>query len=136
MDENAVIESVCNRLQAQGCEVTQRLTTTQHGVDIVAHNPENGQQFYIEAKGATSSKEGSPGFGKPFDQRQIFNRVAKGVFTSLQLRAKHPDRESAHVILALPDAPRFRSYITPVLQSLQEAGIKVWFEPIQGASSS
>lgn len=131
MDENAVIESVCNRLQAQGCEVTQRLTTTQHGVDIVAHNPENGQQFYIEAKGATSSRVGSNRFGKPYTQSQVFDRVAKGVFTCLQMRAEHPDRESAHVILAVPDAPRFRSYITPVLQSLQEAGIEVWFEPIQ-----
>lgn len=107
MDENAVIDSVCSRLRALGYEVTQRLKTKEHGIDVVAHNPENGQQVFIEAKGGTSSREGSNRFGKPYTQSQVFDRVAKGVFTCLQLRAEHPDRENEHVVLAVPEGARF-----------------------------
>ncbi|SRR6266566_3998994 len=130
MDENAVIDSVCHRLEALGCQVRQRLTTTEHGVDVIAHNVKNGQQYFIEAKGGTSSREGSNRFGKPYTQSQVFDRVAKGVFTCLQLRGQYPNREKVHVILAVPDTKWFRSYITPVLSQLQGAGLEVWFEAI------
>jgi hypothetical protein len=114
----------------------QRLTTTQRGVDIVALDQETGQQFFIEAKGNTSSRKGSKRFGQPYTQSQVFDRVAKGVFTCLRLRAEYPDRDDTHVVLAVPDGTRFRAYLTPVLQSLQEAGIEVWFEPVKGTGSS
>lgn len=129
MDENAVVASVCRRLETMGCEITQRRTTKEHGVDIIAHDKSSGQQFLIEAKGGTSSREGSNRFGKPYTQSQVFDRVAKGVFTCLQLRAEHPDHQATHVILALPDARGFRSYVTPILGQLRSVGIEVWFEP-------
>lgn len=128
MDENAVIDSVCARLQALDCEVTQRLRPTQQGIDIIAHNPKSGEQFFIEAKGGTSSRQSSPRFGQPYTPSVVFNRVAKGVFTCIEHRAKYPEREKVHVILAVPDTEWFRSYLTPVLQNLHDAGVEVWFE--------
>lgn len=46
MPENAAIASVCARLEALVCQVTQRLTTTQHDVEILAHNYKHEQQCF------------------------------------------------------------------------------------------
>lgn len=127
MDENDVIDLVCARLVSQGYEITQRLTTVERGVDVIARNRTNEHRYFVEAKGGTSSREGSNRFGNPYTQSQVFDRVAKGVFTCLELRAKHPDRERNHILLALPDARWFRSYMTAVIAQLRDAGIDVWF---------
>ena len=87
MDENRVIEGVCSRLLSMGCEIEQRLSTTQRGIDVIARNAHSTEEFIVEAKGGTSSREGSARFGKPYTQNQVFDRVAKGVFTCIQLRA-------------------------------------------------
>jgi hypothetical protein len=127
MDENEIIGLVCRRLEAMGCTVTQRLTTTERGVDVIAHNPKTEEEFIVEAKGGTSSRKGSARFGNPYTQSQVFDRVAKGVFTCVQLRAEHPDREKHHVILAVPDGGWFRRYLEPVQEQLLVAGVDVWF---------
>ena len=128
MNENAVISSVCSRLESLGCEIDHWCTTKERGIDVIAHNLSNGHKFFIEAKGGTSSREGSARFGRIYSQSQIFDRVAKGVFTCLELRAKYPNRENEHVILAIPDTQSFRAYLKPVLLQLKDAGIDVWFE--------
>ena len=138
MDENRVIEGVCSRLQSMGCEIEQRLSTTQRGIDVIARNAHSSEEFIVEAKGGTSSREGSARFGKPYTQNQVFDRVAKGVFTCIQLRAKYPNRTRQHVILAVPEARWFRSYLEPVMAQLTMAGIEVWYMPtvpVDGFSS-
>jgi Holliday junction resolvase-like predicted endonuclease len=92
MDENAVVNATCKYLEQQGFVISQRLSTVERGVDIIAEEISTGCKILIEAKGGTSSMEGSARFGKPYTQTQVFDRVAKGVFTCLQLRAKNPDR--------------------------------------------
>jgi hypothetical protein len=82
---------------------------------------------YIEAKGGTSSRDGSARFGKPYTQTQVYDRVSKGVFTTLQLRAQHPDREEADVILVVPDSKYFRRYLGSVAGQLSAAGVAVLF---------
>ena len=127
MDENAVIEVICGRLEGQGCHISQRLATTDRGVDSLARNPSSGEEFIIEAKGGTSSRNGSARFGKEYTQSQVFDRVAKGVFTCIQLRVRYPDRSKQHVILAVPEALWFRKYLEPLQPHLLEAGVEVWF---------
>ena len=131
MDEDAVVESVCGRLVALGCHIDKRCTTKEHGIDVIAHSLTNGHKFYVEAKGGTSSRKGSARFDMPYSQSQVFNRVAKGVFTCLELRAEYPSREIEHVILAIPDTKDFHKYLDPVMRQLKDAGIEVWFEAIQ-----
>src|SRR5204863_7725954 len=92
VDENTVISAVCTHLANNGYEIRQRLHTSEQGVDILAREQITGRDLVVEAKGATSSREGSEGFGKGFTRSQVFDRVAKGVFTALELRAKHEDR--------------------------------------------
>jgi hypothetical protein len=127
MDENAVVKATCKHLEEQGYIISQRLSTIERGVDTIAEDPSTGCKLLVEAKGATSSREGSPRFGKPYTQTQVFDRVAKGVFTCFQLRAKNPDRARYRVILAVPDIRWFRSYLEPILAELKAAGIEAMF---------
>ncbi len=128
MDENEVVISVCTRLVAMGCKIDRQLTTKEKGIDVVAHNLASGHKFFVEAKGGTSSRDGSARFGRAYSLSQVFDRAAKGVFTCLELRAKYSDRENEHVILAVPDSISFRKYLEPILEQLKGAGIEVWFE--------
>jgi hypothetical protein len=40
---------------------------------------------------------------------------------------QHPSRRTEHVILAVPDSERFRSYLSPLSVQLESIGIKIWF---------
>jgi hypothetical protein len=127
MDENEIVECLCKHLSGEGYQVSQRLHTTEHGVDIIASHQASGVTLFVEAKGGTSSRRGSNRFGKEYTQSQVFDRVSKGVFTALELRALNPDRKLAEVALAVPDSRFFRRYLTPIKAQLGGAGIKVFF---------
>jgi hypothetical protein len=126
MDENAVIAGICKYLELGGYEVQQRLHTTQQGIDVMAQHRQTGRAIVIEAKGATSSREGSARFGQGFTATQVFDRVAKGVFTTLELRAKFPDLTKTDVALAVPDTSGFRKYLNRVKEQLRAAGLRVF----------
>jgi hypothetical protein len=68
MDENAVVNATCQRLLAQGFVISQRLSTIERGVDIIAEDLSSGCKLLVEAKGGTSSMERSARFGKPYTQ--------------------------------------------------------------------
>lgn len=127
MDENAVVESTCKLLISSGCLIVKRCNTTQRGIDIIARKESSGEEFFIEAKGGTSSRSGSPRYGKPYTQSQVFDRVAKGVFTCIELRAKHSNRSNQHIILAVPNERWFHYYLKPALPQLEAAGLEIWF---------
>lgn len=125
MDENDVIFAVCAHLGKTGHRIHQRLSTTQQGIDVIAQHAETGQMVYVEAKGGTSSRADSNRYGRPYDSSQIFDRVAKGVFTVLQLRERYPDQATASVVLALPDSDAFRKQVTTVASVLGKSGVQV-----------
>ncbi len=127
-DENAVVTAICSHLCADGFEIEQHLSTTERGVDVVAEHPQTKIRVFVEAKGGTSSRKDSERYGKPYTSSQVFDRVAKGIFTCLQLRTKNPEKNSVRVILAIPEKPdHFKRYIAAVSPSLDSAGIEVWF---------
>ncbi len=128
LDENAVIDAVCKYLSVDGYKIAQKLGTTEHGVDVIAEHPGTHVRALVEAKGGTSSRDGSERFGKPYTQTQVFDRVAKGIFTCLQMRTENPDKNAVRVILAVPEKPEyFQKYISKVISSLETAGIEVWY---------
>jgi hypothetical protein len=60
LDENLVVEAVCKYLEVEGYVIEMKRTTIQHGIDIVATRTSSGAgRLLIEAKGATSAREGS-----------------------------------------------------------------------------
>jgi hypothetical protein len=119
LDENEVIEILCRYLESEGATVLERRSTSETGIDVVCRT-RAGRTLHIEAKGSTSSRAGSPRHSKPFTNSQVFDRVAKGVYTAIaSLDA------NAESCLAFPDEPAFLRYVEPVATVL--AGIGVTF---------
>jgi hypothetical protein len=133
MDENAVINGLCEHLAAQGYSIEQRLHTTQQGIDVIAREQSSGRRLFVEAKGATSSREGSARYGQGFTPSQVFDRVAKGLYTGFCLRAAHPDTAREDVALAFPDTPAFRKRLEPISTQLRDAGVAVFLVSAGGA---
>lgn len=77
LDENDVVNAVCDYLKAHDWIIVQKCLTNQRGIDIVARRLDAGGQLLIEAKGATSSKKGSARYDLGFNMNQVFDRVAK-----------------------------------------------------------
>lgn len=125
LDENAVINVMCRHFEQNGYTVEQRLHTTQRGIDIIARD-KSGRRIYIEAKGATSSVRGSARYEVGFNSNQVFDRVAKALYTGLCMRAEHPDRSKEDVGLAFPDTAEFRKRHEPIRQQVVDAGLHVF----------
>jgi hypothetical protein len=125
MDENQVIEAVCSHLERAGFAITQRLHTTAQGIDVMARHRSTGAELYVEAKGGTSSRAGSNRYGKDYTQSQVFDRVAKGILTTMHLRDTYASKAKISVALAVPDSPWFRRYLTDVASQLATLEIGV-----------
>jgi hypothetical protein len=110
MDENGVVAAVCSHLTNNGYAILQRLRTTSQGIDIIAKHPSSARRLLIEAKGGTSSRVGSPRFGKPYDENQVIDRVGKGFYTAGCLYSQHGG-SGDEIALAFPDLPLFRKHI-------------------------
>jgi hypothetical protein len=135
MDENEVIRAVCAHLEREGWSIQQRLHTTERGVDVIAFHSGLECHLYVEAKGGTSSSPGSARFGKPYTHTQVFDRVAKGVFTGLWLLQQSRAKPRAAVALAFPDSSWFRKYLVSVSEPLSAAGLGVFLVTATGSVS-
>jgi hypothetical protein len=113
LDENDVIGALAEYLKRDGYDVLKQLHTTEKGVDLIARRGKLGPFLHVEAKGGTSSRQGSNRFGKPYTQSQVFDRVSKGFYTAVLLRSKNPLPDE--VGLAVPDTPCFRDYLVPIV---------------------
>lgn len=126
LDENDIIEAVCSHLEREGYEIVQRLRPTDKGVDVVGKRSGTDETILIEAKGGTSSRQGSPRSGKPYTQSQVFDLVSKGFFAVCRLLSqKRPT--SCRVALAVPDERWFRKYLESIHPALHSLGILVLF---------
>ncbi len=125
LDENDVIDAVCNHLEKCEWEIVQKLNTTEKGIDIIAKNKTTGKKIFVEAKGGTSSKAGSNRYGKTYTRSQVFDRVAKGFFTAAKLKEQYENSHSEKVCLALPSTKNFREYIDQISQALLKLDVKV-----------
>ena len=122
LDENEVVEILAKHLSEQGYEIKQKLSTKQKGIDVIAQK--GNECLMIEAKGETSSREGSQRYGKPYTASQVFDRVAKGVYTAI----KTAEESASHEVscLAFPDSKLFREYLSSVISPLKTVGIVVF----------
>jgi hypothetical protein len=124
LDENDVVKAVVEHLKQQGFMV-QFLHTTQRGIDIIANHRISGELIFVEAKGGTSSRVGSPRYGKVYDKSQVFDRVAKGIYTLLQMHGNRKN-DNDEFALAVPDTLLFNEYLKPIKDSLNTLGLKVF----------
>jgi hypothetical protein len=122
MDENEVVEAIAAYLKNQGYSVKQKLTTKQRGIDIKAEHPKKGQVL-VEAKGGTSTFEKSARYGKPYTKSQVFDRVAKGIFTSARLKEEYINSD---IIFAVPKTDWFVEYLSQIKNSISSLGLQVF----------
>lgn len=126
MNENQIIDAVCEHLLFLGCQVMNRCSTTERGIDILAK--QNGRDCFIEAKGGTSSRSSSARYGRAYTESQVFDRVAKGFYTVACLRSEKGTEPT--IGLALPDTPLFRKYVAKISCSSKTLRISFyWVHP-------
>jgi hypothetical protein len=128
LTENDIVLAVEKQFAARGYTIRQVRRTTEHGTDVVAENV--AEVWYVEAKGATSSKHHTNRFGKPFTLNQINSHVSRAVFTAMTVLDESPAGERTRAALALPDDQGHRAMIGRITRSLARLGVRVlWVTP-------
>jgi len=118
MTENDVVDAVAKHLKAEGWTITNTCTTEQRGIDLTAERGNEG--LFLEAKGGTSSKEGTGRYGKGFSTNQQRDHVANAVLTALKLRSSETRPQ---VAIAFPDTPSHRRHLTAAADALKTLSI-------------
>jgi len=121
--EDDVVNSVVDRLRADGWQIESTALATQHGDDIVATRGE--ERLIVEAKGEGSSKPHTSRYGKPFNQGQAATHVGVAVLRSLRVVSEGTSKAA----IALPDVPSHRREVDRVAAALSKVGVLVfWVE--------
>jgi hypothetical protein len=120
LTENDVVNAVQTALKQRGWTIRSFATTMQQGVDVVATFGK--RNLYVEAKGITSSKDGSSRFGKIQTGSQMFISVAAALLKTAEMR--HGDKDAA-VAIALPKHPAMVKRISGISTVLEAANIAV-----------
>jgi hypothetical protein len=121
LTENDVIAAVCSELARIGWMTRSTATTRQRGDDIVA--TKGGRSLLVEAKGGTSSKEGTARFGVDFNAGQVRTHVAVAVLRAMRVVSTN----NAVAGLAFPDNARHRHEVEAVQEALDRLGIVVFW---------
>ena len=87
--ENDVVAIVERFLREAGWTIVQRSNTTQTGPDLEAVQRAPARRLYVEAKGATSARQGSRRHGRPFDRSQVKDHVANAFYTAAKVSHEH-----------------------------------------------
>jgi len=126
LTENDVVQAVAGHLEDEGYRIVRALSTNQRGIDIVAEHPATKKQLLVEAKGGTSSKEGTANYGNPFTSNQVKTHVSVAFYYAAMLRQKH-STSGAEIALAFPDDKAHRTLIEGISSALNVLGVFVFF---------
>jgi len=133
LTENDVVESVSGFLASRGYDVVQQLTTDVRGIDVVAVG--EAETWYVEAKGATSSKATTARFGTPFSTNQINSHVSRAIYTAMKILERAPAGTRTRAALALPANRGHREMVEAVRGSLDTLGVAVFWVDDDGGTS-
>ena len=122
--ESDVVSSVCRYLKERGYKITQELTETEKGDDIVAIAGD-GRNCLIEAKGETSSKRESRKYGKAFSSSQVGVHVAKAFYKAVEMSERNS--RMCKVGIALPATQEHKKRIEKIAKTLEQLSIEVFW---------
>lgn len=122
LTENDVVELLADYFQKKKHEIISKCTTTQTGIDLVVRD-KKGTYTYIEAKGETSSKEGTNRFGSAFNTGQVNNHIAKALLASLKAMNKHQEGKFA---MAFPATASHQKVLEQIIKSVKKLDIDVY----------
>lgn len=122
LDENQVVNYVCNYLIANGYVIDGHSNTNEKGYDIIANM--EGKRLVIEAKGATSSKPGSRRFEKGFSCNQVKTHVAVALYATMRVMNSNPEYE---VGIALPYNEHHTRAVNEIQKVIDLLAIKIYW---------
>lgn len=118
LTENDVIAAVVAHLEGQGWTSISVSQTDQRGVDILMER--DGSTIAVEAKGGTSSKQGTSRFGQPFTNNQKGSHVSRALYTAV--RTVSEDKHRAAIAVPSDEGhERLIAAIRPALRTLEIA---------------
>ena len=124
--EDDVVNAVREHLAEEGFNIKSVATARQRGDDIIAVSETGKTKVYVEAKGATSSREGSKRFGESFSRSQVKDHVAKAFYRAAKMR-KNRDGEAIQVGMALPRNDDHLEMVDKIAISLSDLEIEVFW---------
>lgn len=125
LTENEVLEKLSTYLRDSGHEILQQASTAQRGVDLVARK--DNRTWYIEAKGATSSKKGTNRYGKPFNASQVRSHVSRAILQCMKTLNGEAAVPGSQVGIALPDNEAHRNLVAEIYPSLKKLDITLFW---------
>lgn len=124
LDENEVSVAVEAWLREQGYRA-RSLTAGQHGIDVAGWHPETGHRWAIEAKGATSSKKWTSGFGAPISEGAAYQGVSKALLNAVAWTGL-PAFADTSIGVAFPNDRFFRMWVAAIEPACQLLGIAIF----------
>ncbi|ABR33784.1 hypothetical protein [Clostridium beijerinckii] len=122
--ENEVINKAIEKLESIGFNIISQCNTKQQGIDIEAEK--NGIKLLIEAKGATSSMEGSKRNGKPFNRNQARTHISVAIYKVMSLISELKNHNSLTLFgICLPFERNHIEFINNVKYSLDKLGVVI-----------
>ena len=127
--EDDIIEAVCRHLRECGYTITQSRRSIQRGDDIIATHP-SGLELLIEAKGETSARSGSSGYGRAFKSSQVLVHVGAAFYRAARMLQQAIPTTRRRAGIALPDNAHHRERVAAIEGALRQLGIAVfWVRP-------
>ena len=127
LNENDIVEILAGHLIRNGYEIIQLRKTNEKGPDIIVDHAKSKQRLFIEAKGETSSKEHTNGYGNPFKKTQIRSHVAKAILASMKILSSRPAGAKTKVGMAFPITDGHKMELETVKNVLKQLDIKIFW---------
>lgn len=130
LDENEVSEAVQRWLEAHGYNA-RSLVAGQQGIDVAAWHPQTHHRWAIEAKGATSSKEGTRAFGAASSEPRAYNAVSKALLNAVFWTGIGPMKDTS-IGIACPSDQHFDMWLDRIEPACSVLGIAIFRVSIDG----
>lgn len=130
--EDQVVDAVRNYLKDLGFVEEAFCHADQKGDDIVYRTENGKERIYIEAKDATSSRNNSNRYGKPFSKSQVKTHVAMALYRAILMKEKR-DGEKVLVGIALPKTDLHVNIVAKIQETLSKLSIELFWVTIDNS---
>lgn len=130
LNEDQVVDATVRYLRRQGYKILKVATTRDKGPDIISEK--NGRQLWVEAKGDTSARVGSPRFGQQFNRSQAFDHCAKAFYVAVKNSQLKDGGRRVQTALALPDNDINHERIDPIAGAMKKLDILMFWVSSSG----
>ena len=126
MNENEVIAELKQYFRARDYSLLSECSTIMQGIDLVMSKGD--QEIWIEAKGGTSSREGSNRYGKVFTDTQCHVHFSRAFFKVCEMRdkAKHLQKV-VRIAMAFSHTSHYQKYCDRTNGTRKELGIELFW---------